>query len=79
MRNHPAVNTPSRIGVSPYGTRQDPCLLASTWVYIYSARRHSVWGTNYSRRCTMGDVGFVLLTIALFAVLALTVRGAERL
>lgn len=31
------------------------------------------------RRRTVGDLAYVLLTIVLFVVLALTARGAERL
>ena len=29
--------------------------------------------------CTLPDVGFVLLTVALFALLGLVIRGVERL
>jgi hypothetical protein len=33
----------------------------------------------WRRRSTVPDVAFVLLTVALFAVLALVVRGVEKL
>jgi hypothetical protein len=56
-----------------YRTREDDCSLES------GSRSLESLVSSRSRRCTVLDLVFVVSTIALFVVLALAVKGAEKL